>query len=99
MSNDVGKKIRLMRESELINRKQLSDLTGIPYTSLVYYESDKNSPDVQVVMKILNHPRFTKYTLWFMTNQIAPEAGQIAPVLAHFGQEEGDSSLSDQKIG
>ncbi|RQM64497.1 helix-turn-helix domain-containing protein [Aeromonas hydrophila] len=99
MSNDVGKKIRLMRESELINRKQLSDLTGIPYTSLVYYESDKNSPDVQVVMKILNHPRFMKYTLWFMTNQIAPEAGQIAPVLAHFGQEEGDSSLSDQKIG
>lgn len=99
MSNGVGKKIRLMRESELINRKQLSDLTGIPYTSLVYYESDKNSPDVQVVMRILNHPRFTKYTLWFMTDEVAPEAGQIAPALAHVGQENGDSSLSDQKIG
>lgn len=99
MSNEVGKKIRLMRESESVNRKQLSELTGIPYTSLVYYESDKNSPDVQVVMKILNHPKFTKYTLWFMTDLISPETGQIAPALAHFGQENGDSSLSDQKIG
>ncbi|MCW0504399.1 helix-turn-helix domain-containing protein [Aeromonas piscicola] len=99
MSNDVGKKIRLIREAELVNRKQLSELTGIPYTSLVFYESDKNSPNIQVVMKILNHPKFTKYTLWFMTDKVAPEAGQVAPVLAHFGQEEGDSSLSDQKIG
>ncbi|MGY3895148.1 helix-turn-helix domain-containing protein [Aeromonas enterica] len=99
MSNNVGKKIRLMRESELINRKQLSDITGIPYTSLVYYESDKNSPDVQVVMKILNHPRFTKYTLWFMTDEVAPEAGQIAPVLAHSGQDETDCSASGKKTG
>lgn len=99
MSNDVGKKIRLMRESELVNRKQLSELTGIPYTSLVYYESDKNSPDIQVVMKILNHPKFTKYTLWFMTDKIAPESGQIAPVLAHFGQDETGYSASGQKTG
>ena len=50
-------------------------------------------------MKMLNQPQFMKYMLWFMSDKIAPEAGQVAPVLAHFGQEEGDSSLSDQKIG
>ncbi|WP_439828403.1 helix-turn-helix domain-containing protein [Aeromonas enteropelogenes] len=88
-----------MRESESVNRKQFSELTGIPYTSLVYYESDKNSPDVQVVMKMLNHPKFTKYTLWFMTGQISPEAGQIAPALAHSGQDETDYSASGKKTG
>jgi hypothetical protein len=42
---------------------------------------------IQAVMKILNHPQFKKYTMWFMTETISPEAGQIAPALAHFGQQ------------
>ena len=50
-------------------------------------------------MKVLQHPRFTKYTLWFMTDQVAPEAGQIAPALAHFGQNETTSPHSGQKTG
>ena len=51
------------------------------------------------MMKILNTPRFEKYALWFMTGKIAPESGQIAPALAHFGQDETTSQPSDQKIG
>ncbi|EAW3609502.1 C protein [Salmonella enterica subsp. enterica serovar Stanley] len=49
--------------------------------------------------QILNNPRFEKYALWFMTGKIAPESGQIAPALAHYGQEPTDLPPSEKKIG
>ncbi|AFE59911.1 helix-turn-helix domain-containing protein [Rahnella aceris] len=99
MSSSIAEKIGLMRESERINRRQFAELTGVPYSSLTYYESGRSVPPTDVTMKILAHPKFTKYTMWFMTDQISPEAGQIAPVLAHFGQGETTSSHSDKKTG
>ena len=99
MSSSIAEKIGLIRESERINRKQFAELTGVPYSSLTYYESGRSVPPTDVTMKILAHPKFTKYTMWFMTDQISPEAGQIAPVLAHFGQDETTSSHSNKKTG
>lgn len=99
MSSSIAEKIGLMRESERINRRQFAELTGVPYSSLTYYESGRSVPPTDVTMKILAHPKFTKYTMWFMTDQISPEAGQIAPVLAHFGQDETTLSHSDKKTG
>jgi transcriptional regulator with XRE-family HTH domain len=99
MSIDVSEKLKLMRESERLNRREVSDLTGVPYSSLSSYESRSKNAGVESIMKILQHPRFTKYTMWFMTDQIAPEAGQIAPALAHFGQQTTTSPHSDQKTG
>lgn len=54
---------------------------------------------LDAAMKILSHPRFEKYTLWFMSDRISPESGQIAPALAHFGQDVTTSQHSDQKTG
>lgn len=99
MSTPVFEKIKLIRESERLNKRQFSELTGIAYSSLAGYESGDKKPGVEQIMKILQHPRFTKYTLWFMADQITPEAGQIAPALAHFGQQTTMSSHSDQKTG
>lgn len=99
MSIHVSEKLKLMRESERLNRREVSDLTGVPYSSLSSYESRSKNAGVESIMKILQHPRFTKYTMWFMTDQIAPEAGQIAPALAHFGQQTTMSPHSDQKTG
>lgn len=99
MSTAISVKLALIRESERLNRKQFSEITGVPYSSLTYYESGRTIPPTDVAMKILQHPRFSKYTLWFMTEQISPEAGQIAPALAHFGQQTTPSPHSDQKTG
>lgn len=99
MSTAISVKLALIRESERLNRKQFSEITGVPYSSLTYYESGRTIPPTDVAMKILQHPRFSKYTLWFMTEQISPEAGQIAPALAHFGQQTTASPHSDQKTG
>ena len=99
MSTAISVKLALIRESERLNRKQFSEITGVPYSSLTYYESGRTIPPTDVAMKSLQHPRFSKYTLWFMTEQISPEAGQIAPALAHFGQQTTTSPHSDQKTG
>lgn len=99
MSITVHEKIKLIRESERLNRKEFSELTGIVYGSLCSYEAGDKKPGVEPIMKIFQNKRFMKYTLWFMTDQIAPEAGQIAPALAHYGQDETISQHSDQKIG
>lgn len=99
MSIQIHEKIKLVRESERLNRKQFSELTGIVYGSFCSYEAGDKKPGVEQIIKILQHPRFTKYTLWFMTDQISPEAGQIAPALAHFGQQTTTSPHSDQKTG
>ncbi|MGC6098319.1 helix-turn-helix domain-containing protein [Enterobacter quasiroggenkampii] len=99
MSTPINEKIKLIRESERLNRKEISELTGIAYGSFCGYEAGDKKPGVEPIMRILRHPRFTKYTLWFMTDQIAPEAGQIAPALAHFGQQTTTSPHSDQKTG
>ncbi|MGS0066168.1 transcriptional regulator, partial [Escherichia coli] len=45
------------------------------------------------------HPTFQKYALWFMTDKTAPDAGQIAPALAHIGPESTESNHSAKRIG
>lgn len=99
MSTSIGEKLALVRESERLNRRQLAEITEVPYGSLTYYESGRSIPPASVIMKILQHPRFTKYTLWFMTDTTAPESGQIAPALAHCGQDVTTSQHSGQKTG
>ncbi|MCX3408511.1 helix-turn-helix domain-containing protein [Raoultella ornithinolytica] len=99
MSTPVHEKIKLIRESERLNRKEISELTGIAYGSFCGYEAGDKKPGVEAIMRLLQHPRFTKYTMWFMADQVAPESGQIAPALAHFGQGSEKSQSSDQKTG
>lgn len=46
-------------------------------------------------MKLTQHPLFEKYTLWLMTDKTAPQAGQIAPALAHIGKVSGIRPLRE----
>ncbi|ATG14907.1 TPA: transcriptional regulator [Providencia alcalifaciens] len=99
MSIDVAEKIKLIRESERLNRREFSELVTIPYSTLSSYETRTKGMSIDSAMKILSHPRFLKYTMWFMTGEVAPEVGQIAPALAHCGQEITTSSHSEKKTG
>ncbi|WP_421180054.1 helix-turn-helix domain-containing protein [Aeromonas enteropelogenes] len=99
MSIEISEKLKLMRESERINRKQFAEITGIPYGTLTGYEIEGKEPNFTAIQKIFSQPRFRKYHSWFMFDEISPEAGQIAPVLAHFGQDETGCSASGKKTG
>ncbi|MDL4913099.1 MAG: helix-turn-helix transcriptional regulator [Enterobacterales bacterium endosymbiont of Blomia tropicalis] len=99
MSIEQREKLKLIRDSERLNTKQLAELLGINYHTWHGYESGKSKMPMEAGMKLFKHPRFRKYRDWFMFDEIDTEAGQIAPALAHIGQELTKSSQSEKKTG
>ncbi|AND12212.1 TPA: helix-turn-helix transcriptional regulator [Proteus mirabilis] len=99
MSTYDNEKLKLIRESERLNVKQAADLVGINYVTYHGYESGKAKMSIESAMKFFKHPRFRKYRDWFMFDEINPEAGQIAPALAHSGLNDNPSSQSSKKTG
>ncbi|EKL3977736.1 helix-turn-helix transcriptional regulator [Morganella morganii] len=99
MSIDQSEKLKLIRESERLKPKEVAELAGINYTTYHGYESGKSKMPLESAIKIFSVPRFRKYMTWFMFDEINPEAGQIAPALAHSGQDETMSLRSDKKTG
>lgn len=96
----IGERIKIMRESErLTSLPETAKMLGLNRDALWRYENGKTIPNAEVIEQILSNPRFEKYALWFMTGKIAPESGQIAPALAHYGQESVESDPSERKIG
>lgn len=99
MSTLVAEKLKLMRESERLKMKELSEITGINYTTYAGYEQGKARMSLENVQKLFKPTRFRKYRDWFLFDEVDPSSGQIAPALAHFGPENETSSHSDQKTG
>lgn len=99
VSIETSEKLKLIRESERMNRKQFAELTGIPYGTLSGYETLGKEIGFTAIQKIFSQPRFRKYHSWFMFDEVSPEAGQIAPVLAHVGQDGSALPPSDLKTG
>ncbi|ASQ16900.1 hypothetical protein BJM06_01085 [Enterobacter cloacae] len=54
---------------------------------------------LEAAVSIFGHPRFHKYQDWFMYDRIDPNRGQIAPALAHYGQEITQSDPSGKQTG
>lgn len=102
MSTAIGKKIREIRETEGLTRKQFFELTGIPETAQKNYERGITEKiGIDTVMKITNHPRFKKYTLWLMSedDEAYSEAEQISPALSPSGQNSTSSRQKRKKAG
>ncbi|HCH7934585.1 MULTISPECIES: helix-turn-helix domain-containing protein [Providencia] len=98
-TSSLGEKIRLIREAEGLNRKELSELLDISYGSLNNYETKGIQLTESSIVKFTNHPRFEKYTLWLLTGKTNESIGQISPTLSPNGQEDKTSSQSERKIG
>lgn len=94
-----SEKLKLIKESERLKTKELAELIGINYNTYHGYEIGKSKMPMEAGMKLFKHPRFRKYRDWFMFDEVNPEAGQVAPALAHFGQDSTTSSQSGQKSG
>lgn len=99
MSTAQSEKLKLIRESERLKLKEVSDLVGINYHTYHGYESGKMKMSMEAGMKLFKHPRFRKYRDWFMFDEINPGAGQIAPALSPDGQHGTISTLSGKEIG
>ncbi|WP_413181575.1 helix-turn-helix domain-containing protein [Escherichia coli] len=99
MSTQTSERLKLIRESERLKMKEAAELAGINYTTYAGYESGKAMMSLENAKKFFKVQRFRKYRDWFMFDEIAPEAGQIAPALAHSGQDLTTSQHSGQKTG
>ncbi|WP_097459655.1 helix-turn-helix domain-containing protein [Mangrovitalea sediminis] len=75
----IAEKIKLIRETEGLGRKAFTDLIGASQRTLEGIEQRGSEPRSDFLMKITTHERFKKYTLWLMSNDTAPECGQIDP--------------------
>lgn len=85
MAITTAEKLVVMRESERMTRRAVSQLTGMPYGTLADCELGRSNMGLETAKKLLKHPRFKKYTMWFLFDDINPKAGQITPALAHIG--------------
>ncbi|EAB5655737.1 XRE family transcriptional regulator [Salmonella enterica subsp. enterica serovar Oranienburg] len=79
MSTSYDEKLKAIRKAEGLTQTQLSDLTGIGLSTIKNYETKLKDVGLGVIEKVLSVPELQKYTLWLMTDQTAPESGQIAP--------------------
>ncbi|TPW60950.1 helix-turn-helix domain-containing protein [Klebsiella aerogenes] len=95
----LSEKIKAIRVAEGLSQNQLCEIIDLPRSTLSKYESGLFEPGGNALIKYTSHPRFQKYTLWLMTDKTAPQAGQIAPALAHIGPESTESDQSGKQIG
>ncbi|EMH4534733.1 helix-turn-helix domain-containing protein [Morganella morganii] len=95
----LGEKIRMIREAENLNRKEMAELIGASYGTLNNYETKGVLVTETVLVKLTSHPRFEKYTLWLMTGKTNEAMGQISPTLSPDGADATPSDHSERKIG
>ncbi|MCY9800625.1 helix-turn-helix transcriptional regulator [Citrobacter braakii] len=95
----VSEKIKAIRTAEGLSQNQFCEIMEIPISTLKKLEGGHNEPGWTTLTKLTQHPRFEKYTLWLMTGNTAPQAGQIAPTLSPDGQGRTTSRRSGLKAG
>ncbi|PTA87881.1 transcriptional regulator [Kosakonia sp. H7A] len=95
----LSEKVRAIREAEGLSQTQFCKVLDLSISTLKKYESGAYEPSGLNLVKLTQHPLFYKYTLWLMTDKISPQAGQIAPAIAHNGQESATSTPSEKQTG
>ncbi|GLW38731.1 transcriptional regulator [Pectobacterium carotovorum subsp. carotovorum] len=96
---NMGQKIRAIRKAEGLTQAKFCEIIGMALSTLKNYEGGHAEPGLQSIMLLTKCRQFEKYTLWLMTDKTAPEAGQIAPALAHIGPDSSQSDNSEKQTG
>ncbi|HBL7241544.1 TPA: helix-turn-helix transcriptional regulator [Serratia liquefaciens] len=99
LSIDHGEKLKAIRKSEGMTQSDFALAAGIGLGTIKNYETGQKGVGAAILDKVVNHPQFKKYTLWLMTGDVAPEIGQISPVLSPDGHESTSSPRKGQKAG
>lgn len=78
---ELAEKLKAIRIKEGLTQSELCEATGLSLSSYKKYELALRTEVSSVaLLKLTNHERFKKYTLWLMTGDIAPACGQVSPV-------------------
>lgn len=78
---ELAEKLKAIRMREGLTQSELCEATGLSLSSYKKYELALRLEVSSIaLLKITNHVRFKKYTLWLMTGDTAPDCGQISPL-------------------
>ena len=75
----VGQKIRQIREVIGLSRPKFAELLSVPPTTLKNYELGYREVGGAFLVALASHPQLHQFTLWLLSDKIAPEVGQIGP--------------------
>lgn len=76
----LGEKLRQIRKAEQLTQPEMAAAVSISLDTYKNYElARRRAINALELIKVTQHPRFSKYTLWMMADQTAPAAGQISP--------------------
>ncbi|WP_339433290.1 helix-turn-helix transcriptional regulator [Pseudomonas sp. EA_65y_Pfl2_P78] len=79
---ELGQKLKEVRLTERLTQTEICDIAGIKLETWKGYEYGRRaSVSSTELLKITMHPRFKRYALWLVTDETAPEIGQISPVI------------------
>lgn len=90
---EIYEKLKKIRNAVNLSQPKFSELVDIPVSSYRRYEQNQSEMLVTNLEKILSHPEFQKYVLWFMTGKTNPSVGQIAP-----GDAEAEEQVEQQAL-
>ena len=75
----AGQKIRHIRETMGLSRPKFAELLGVPPTTLKNYELGYREVGGAFLVALAHQEQLHKFTLWLLSDKIAPEIGQISP--------------------
>lgn len=79
---ELGSKLKEVRLTERLTQSEICEIAGIKLETWKSYEYGRSkSVSSSELLKITMHPRFKKYALWLVTDDVAPEIGQISPMI------------------
>jgi transcriptional regulator with XRE-family HTH domain len=77
---DLSIKLKAIRRKEGVTQAEFCKLVGLSPSTYKKYEQSLFEMGYGALNQMLSHPQFTKYTLWLMTDNDAPECGQVSAV-------------------
>lgn len=77
---DLSVKLKAIRSREGMTQSEFCEMVGLSVSTYKKYEQAVFEMGYEALSKVLSHPRFTKYTLWLMTDNEARECGQVSAV-------------------
>nr|WP_325436315.1 helix-turn-helix transcriptional regulator [Pseudomonas nitroreducens] len=77
---ELAGKLKAIRAKEGLTQGEICELLDFSLSTWKKYETSLFEMGFAALSKVLQHPRFTKYTLWVMTDTTAPDCGQVSPL-------------------
>ncbi|WP_075518089.1 helix-turn-helix domain-containing protein [Moritella viscosa] len=76
------KRLRSIIKSENVSQKVFAEEVGVSVRAIEKYVSGERVPTGNVLMKIVSHERYIKYTMWLLTGGTEEDSDQVSPKLS-----------------